>query len=73
MHLVKEITTSNLLIKIYSINSELIVNVDSSIFEGKDDSNIKYIVFNEIGAEQVDIYDAHMDREPGNVRSYALM
>lgn len=73
MNLVKEITISNLLIKIYSINPELIVNIDPSIFEGKDDSDIKNIVFNEIGAGQVEIYDISTEGQLDNIKSYSLI
>ena len=68
MHLVKELRTANLLIQVYSLNPNLIVGEDSSIFEGKDDSQIKDIVFNQMGAEEVRISEG----DGGNSRSYAI-
>lgn len=73
MHLVKEIKTSNILVKIYSTNPYLIVVDDPSLFESKNDQEIQEIVFNQIGAEQVDVYDNSYDRKPSNLRSYSLI
>lgn len=75
MYLIKEIKTSNLLIQIYSLNSDLLVDVDSSLFEGKDDDQIKDMVFNQMGADQVDISSSPYrgDPESRNLRSYALI
>lgn len=73
MNLIKEIRTSNLFIQIYSINPNLVVNEDSSAFESKDDYEIQELVFNSIGAEQVDVYDSGENSEPTNFRSYAIM
>jgi hypothetical protein len=73
MNLVKEIRTSSLLIKIYSVNPDLVVEDNVSIFEGKDDYDIRNIVFNQIGAEQLEIFNVVDDPELTNPRSYALM
>lgn len=72
MNLVKEIRTSTQLIKIYSINPNLTVGDDLSRFEDKDDFEIRDIVFNELGAEQVDIYDI-INGQMLNLRSYAIL
>lgn len=69
MYLVKEITTSRIFIEIYSINQNLIVAADELSFEGKDDQQIQDIVFNQIGAEEVRIYDVE---NRSNSRSYAI-
>lgn len=71
MHLVKEIYTSNRFIQIYSLNPDLLVDVDASLFDGMPDHDIQDVVFNQIGADQVDISDRDL---PGShVRSYAVI
>ncbi len=72
MHLIKQIVAGNLVIQIFSINPDLVVTEDASIFTDKTDSEITEIVFNTIGAEQVDIYDLGTEG-PINKRSFALM
>lgn len=72
MHLVKEITTTNMLIKIYSVNPDLIVDGDPAAFEGRDDAEIRDIVFNQIGAEEVRLYDLAIDGGAQNLRTYSL-
>lgn len=73
MNLVKEIITSRLFIEIYSINSNLVVSEDVTVFEDKDDYQIKDIVLNQIGAEQVNIYDFTTEGEKENLRSYSIV
>lgn len=72
MHLVKEITTTNMLIKIYSVNPDLIVDGDPAAFEGRDDAEIREIVFNRMGAEQIEIYD-NLGDGLSDPRSYSLV
>jgi len=73
MNLVKEIRTSMLVIEIYSLNPNLIVNDDPSLFEGKEDIAIRDIVFNQMGAEEVRIYDLSYDGIISNLRSHSLV
>lgn len=73
MHLVKEIRTSNMLIQIYSLNPNLVVVNDPSLFEGKNDDQIKEIVFNNMGAEEVKIYDLDGPSGIKNYRGYAIV
>lgn len=72
MHQIKQLVTSSLVIVIHSVNPDLIVSDDASVFEGKEDSQIQDIVFNELGAEQVDIYDLGPEG-PINKRSFAIL
>lgn len=73
MHLIKELITSSLIIKIYSNNPNLIINEDASIFENKNDYEIQEIVFNVMGAEEVSVCDINTDSGPINMRTYSLM
>ena len=73
MNLVKEIRTSMLVIEIYSLNPNLIVNDDPSLFEGKEDIAIRDIVFNQMGAEEVRLYDLAIDGAAQNLRTYSLV
>lgn len=73
MNLVKTLVTSSLIIKIYSINPNLIVSDDITIFEHKNDNEIQSIVFNQLGAEEVSISDIDSEGSPLNTRSYALV
>lgn len=73
MNLVKTLVTSSLIIKIYSINPNLIISDDIAIFEHKNDNEIQSIVFNQLGAEEVSISDIDLEGSPSNTRSYALV
>ena len=73
MTLVKEIRTNKLAIEIYSTNPNLIVGDDSSRFEDKDDFTIRDIVLNEIGAEEVRVYDLTAEGEKENERGFAII
>jgi hypothetical protein len=73
MNLVKEITTSRLFIEIYSVNANLLINEDASFFEDKDDAQIRDFIFNEIGAEEVRLYDLTVEGEKENLRTYSIM
>lgn len=73
MHLIQEIRTSSLLIEIYSLNPNLVVVNDPSLFEGKNDDQIKEIVFNNMGAEEVKISDLDGPNGSSNHRGYAIV
>lgn len=72
MNLIKELTIDNMVIKIYSINPNLVIDNDVSVFQNKNDIEIQHIVFDEIGAEQVDIYEMSGEGLL-NQRSYAII
>lgn len=72
MNLIKEIRTSELLVQIYSLNPNLAIGDDyNTLFENKNDEEIKEIVFNQIGAEQVSISNIVRDMGTENLRTYA--
>lgn len=73
MNLVKEIRTNKLAIEIYSINPNLTISDDASRFEDKDDYQIRDIVLNEMGAEEVRIYDLTTEGDRTNQRGFALI
>lgn len=62
-----------MLIQIYSLNPNLVVVNDPSLFEGKNDDQIKEIVFNNMGAEEVKIYDLDGPSGIKNYRGYAIV
>lgn len=72
MHLIKQIVAGNLVIQIFSINPDLVVDLDASAFEAKDDYEIRDITLNITGVDQVDIYDLGTEG-PTNKRSFALI
>jgi hypothetical protein len=73
MNLVKEIKTLGLFIDIYSVNPNLIVSDDASRFQNKSFDEIKDIVFNEIGAEQVVIKFIGAEGQVIDSREYSIL